>query len=173
MEVVIICFCLLLYMTYQMMNFFFLTWDLMNFINFMPLIILIKSIILIFSNLATKLSFDQWCICDDFETSANQICCDEYFIRFFFFFGKDSSRIFSFQLMQKVACFFFRRWHHTLNQHIHNSDTMHPSSVTHFNIMILISLCENCILCTFDTTCYEFPYFSLSSIPIFSLYLNF
>jgi hypothetical protein len=85
-------------MTYQVMVFFFPTWDLhvqMNIINFMPMIILI---ILIFSNLAA-LAFDQRCICDGFGTSINQFCCDQCF-------GfKGSSRIFSFQLMQKVALF--------------------------------------------------------------------
>jgi hypothetical protein len=39
-------------------------------------------------------------------------------------------------------------WHHTLNQHIH-IDTMYPSCITHFNIMIRIPLCENCKLCTY------------------------
>ncbi len=64
--------------------FFFPTWDLhlqMNFINFLPLIILIL-IILFFSNLVA-LAFDQWCICDDFGTFANQFCCDQCFIGFF------------------------------------------------------------------------------------------
>jgi len=47
---------------------------------------------------------NQRCICDDFETFANQFCCDQYFVGFFL---KDSSRMFSFQLMQKVTRFFF------------------------------------------------------------------
>jgi len=71
-------------------GFFFPTWDLhvwMNFINFMPFIILI---ILIFSNLAA-LAFDQWCICDDFGTSTNQFGCDHCFVGFFKGFVKDFS----------------------------------------------------------------------------------
>jgi hypothetical protein len=60
--------------------------------------------------------------------------------------------------------FFFFVWHHTLNQHIHKSDTMHPTRITHFNIMILIPLCENCKLCTYYITYYEFSYFRLAPI---------
>jgi hypothetical protein len=53
-------------------------------------------------------------------------------------FFKGSSRI----------SFLFNLWHHTLNQHIH-MDTMYLSSITHFNTMIFIPLCENCKLCTY------------------------
>jgi hypothetical protein len=109
----------------------------MNFINFMPFIILI---ILIFSNLAA-LAFDQWCICDDFGTSTNQFCCDQCFVGFFL---KVHQGFFPFNLCKKLHFF----WHHILNQHIH-IDIMHPSSITHFNTMIIIPLCENCELCTY------------------------
>jgi len=120
--------------------FFFPTWDLhlqMNFINFLPLIILIL-IILFFSNLAA-LAFDQWCICDDFGTFANQFCCDHVLLGFFGGSIKDF-------FLSTYANIFL--WHHTLNQHIH-IDPMYPSSITHFNTMIFIPLCENCKLCTY------------------------
>jgi hypothetical protein len=60
----------------------------------MPMMILIK---LFFSNLPA-LDFDQWCICDDFGTSTNQFCCDQYFVGFCF---KGSLKKNSLQLMQK------------------------------------------------------------------------
>ncbi len=75
-------FCCLLYMTYQVMVFFFQLGIYMCrwiFINFMPMIILI---ILKFSNLVA-LAFDQWCIYNDFGTSANQFLLWPKFCLFF------------------------------------------------------------------------------------------
>jgi len=112
----------------------------MNFIDFMPFIILVKLIIICFFNLRA-LAFDQWHIWDDFGTSTNEFCCGHCFVGLF----KGSSRIFSFQLKQK-SCIFL--WHHTLKQHIH-IHTMYPSNITHFNTMIIIPLCENCKFCTY------------------------
>ncbi len=66
-------------------------------------------------------------------------------INVFLVFFKGSSRIF-FLSTYAESCTFL--WHHTLNQHIH-IDTMYTSGITHFNTMILISLCENCKLHTY------------------------
>jgi hypothetical protein len=93
---------------------------------------------------------NQWCICDDFGTSANQFCCDQCFVGFFF--GGSTKDFF----LSTYANIFL--WHHILNQHIH-IETMYPFSITHFNTMIFIPLCENVNFVHIDMTWYEFSYF--------------
>jgi hypothetical protein len=63
---------------------------------------------IISSNLAA-LAFDQRCICDDFETSTNQFCCDQCFVGFF---KKVHQRFFSFQLMASHIKSTYSYWYY-------------------------------------------------------------
>jgi hypothetical protein len=117
----------------------------------MPFIILI---ILKFSNLVA-LAFDQWCICDDFGTSTNQFCCDQCFVGFF----KGSSRIFSFQLMQKIA--FFCGITHSINISI---SILCTPLVSHIAIPWYSYHCVKIVnFVHIDTTWYVFSYFYLNT----------
>jgi len=63
-------------------------------------------------------------------------------------------------LFSTYAKSFIFLWHHTLNQHIH-IDIIYPFGITHFNSTILMSLSENCKLCTYGYhLVWVFIYFS-------------
>jgi len=77
-----------------------------------------------------------------FWESTNKFCCDQCFIDFW---KKKFIKDIFFSTYAKSCTFL---WHHILNQHIH-INIMYLSSITHYNIVILIPLCENCKICTY------------------------
>ncbi len=79
----------------------------------------------------------------------------------------NSSRIFSFQFMQKVAFFL---WHHILNQHIH-IDNVYPSGITHFNTMLVIIVWNLQTLYLLIPPRMSFHIFA--SMPVLAWYTNF
>ncbi len=123
-----------------------------EFYSFYGFIILIKLIILKFSNLAA-LTFEQWHISDDFETSTNQFCCVQCFVGFF----KGSSRVFSFQLMRKVLVFCGIT--HEINIFI-----LWTPLVSHISISWYAYHCVKIVnFVHIDTTWCEFSYFCLNT----------